>query len=360
MNYQRLANFGFGVSLTMWLCTLASGQELKIKNAKSWVVEGRVQLQNLINTDIEGDAQNTNNGFRIRRGRLQVSGNLTDFVETKFQIDVRDNSPRLKDAEGTLKFANGLYLRFGQYKVPVWREELRSSSKLLMVERSQVAEFLGEFNLSIRHVGMEFGMRTENGIDFAVNLSNGAGEGGHEEAGRPKSDFVNNGKLFTGRINLPVGKTFQVAVSGAMNRVGNKVGTADNSATISAIAPDFGLYLDSGERGKIEVEGGLVFGSIGKDFTGDMDNTDFTLFDATGRYTHTLEKASEGLAGMDAIEFAAGFSRLDVNANVTSVFRFGPAFYFGKQTRLQVNGEIENPDAGNSIFQIRSQITFNF
>jgi hypothetical protein len=351
---------GFGVFLTMWFGAPAIGQELKIKNASSWELEGRIQLQYLINTDIEGDASRTNNGFRIRRGRLQVSGKLTDFVETKFQIDARDNSPRLKDAEGTLRFANGLYLRFGQYKVPVWREELRSSSKLLMVERSHVAAFLGDFNLSVRHVGMEFGRRTENGVDFAVNLSNGAGEGGHEEAGRSKSDFVNNGKLLTGRINFPVGKTFQIAVSGAMNRVGNKIGTADNAATISVIAPDFGLYLDSGDRGKIEIEGGFAFGSIGKDFTGDTDDTDFTLFDATGRYTHKFEKVAEDYAGMDTIEFAAGFSRLDVNEDVLNVFRFGPAFYFGKQTRLQVNGEIESPDEGDSIFRIRSQITFNF
>ncbi|MFQ5632353.1 MAG: hypothetical protein ACE5I1_26585, partial [bacterium] len=229
-----------------------------------------------------------------------------------------------------MNFANGLYLRFGQYKVPVWREELRSSSKLLLIERSHVAEFLGNLKLSVRHVGVEFGKKTDSGVDFAINLSNGAGEGGREDAGRTKSDFINNDKLLTGRVNIPVGEVFQIAVSGAMNKVGNAIGTSDNSGTISAIAPDFGVYLDAGERGKVEVEGGFVFGSIGKDFLESPDGSDFSLFDATGRYTYKLKKASENLAGMDVVEFAAGFSRLDVDNTVMNVFRFGPAFYFGK------------------------------
>ena len=349
----------------------ASAQNVKLKNATSWELTGRVQLQHLYNSDIAGDAGSTNNGFRMRRGRLQVAGKLTEFVETKFQIEVRDNSPRLKDAEGVLHFANDLYLRFGQYKVPVWREELRSSSKLLLVERSVVAEFLADYNLSARHIGVEFGRVSKNKLSFAVNFSNGSGEGGREDAGRSKSDYVNNGKMLSGRVNLPVGEMVQVGVSGVMNRVGNTIGTQDNSGSITAVAPDFGIYMDAGERSKVEIEGGFVFGSVDQEFLQAQKSRDFTLFDVTGRYTQKLAKVSEGLAGMDAFELAAGFSRTDVDATVTNVFRFGPAFYFGKQTRLQINGEIEKtkrsdsvfpdlPDLGDSVFQVRSQITFNF
>lgn len=351
---------GYGIVSLVFLAGPAFGQELKIKNASVWELQGRVQLQHVYNPDIAGDAEKTNNGFRIRRGRLQISTQLTDFVETKFQIEARDNSPRLKDAEGMLKFANGFYLRFGQFKVPVWREELRSSSKLLLIERSVVAEFLGEYNLSVRHIGVEFGRAAASGVEFAVNLSNGAGEGGREDAGRTKSDFVNNGKLLTGRVNVPVGKVLQLGVSAALNNVGNQIGAADDRGTIRAVAPDFGLYLDAGERGKLEIEGGLVAGAAGKVFLQTAEDENFTLFDVTGRYTHKLSHAAGGFAGMDAIELAAGISHIDFGVDDVKAVRFGPAFYFGKQTRLQVNGEIETPTDGDSTFQLRSQMTFNF
>ncbi|NIW80878.1 MAG: hypothetical protein GWN16_16070, partial [Calditrichae bacterium] len=83
--------------------------------------------------------------------------------------------------------------RVGQFKVPVWREELRSSGSLLLVERSAAAEFLADLLLSARHVGIEFGGQFQNGVDFAVNYSNGAGEGEREDAGRNKSFSINNG-----------------------------------------------------------------------------------------------------------------------------------------------------------------------
>lgn len=159
-------------------------QEIKPANSKSWEVSGNVQLQHLYNKDIASDSNRINEGFRIRRGRLVVKGKLTDYVETNFQIEVRDNSPRLKDAEGKVKMASDLYFRFGQFKVPMWREELRSSTRLLLAERSAAADFLIAYNLSARHIGVEFGRAPKAGLQFAFNLSNGAGEGGREDAGQ--------------------------------------------------------------------------------------------------------------------------------------------------------------------------------
>jgi len=139
------------------------GQEVSAKNAVKWSMSGRIQLQHAYSGDIASNADETNNGFRIRRGRLQVNGVLNDYISTQFQIEVRDNSPRLKDAEGKLKLFNDFFLRLGQFKVPVWREELRSSGKLLLVERSPAAEFLADMLLSARHIGVEFGGQVHEG-----------------------------------------------------------------------------------------------------------------------------------------------------------------------------------------------------
>jgi len=356
-----------GTVVSILLSSASLAQEVKPKNAQAWELTARVQLQYLVNTDTEGDAAKTTNGFRLRRGRLQVKGKLTNHVDTKFQIEVRDNSPRLKDAEGKLEFAHGLFLRMGQFKVPVWREELRSSGKLLLVERSEAAGFLLDHRLSARHVGVEFGGNLASGIQFAVNVSNGAGEGGREDAGRTKdSQFVNNGKLISGRFNLPIAEQFQIGVAGAVNNVGAKIDTTNNTGTITVLAPDFGIYLTTGANQRLDLEGGFAVGSISSDFLGTQDNQRFTLFEVSGRWMTKLNAANESLAGLDAFELAGGVTFVEPNRdldNDESLFlRFGPAIYFGKQTRIQVNGEIELPGAegADSILEFRAQATYNF
>lgn len=364
---KKVVRVIFGAAATV-LITQAFSQEVKTANSKSWDLSGNIQLQNLYNTDIEGEASRTNQGFRIRRGRLVAKGKLTDYVETSFQIEVRDNSPRLKDAEGKIKLASELYFRFGQFKVPVWREELRSSTRLLLVERSAAADFLVNNNLSARQVGVEFGRAPKDGLQFMFNFSNGAGEGGREDAGQNKTGTINNGKLLTGRLNWIASKTFQLGVSGVVNNVGVKTLTTNNTGTITTFTPDFGAYFMTGEKSQFDLEGGLAIGKISKEFLGTAatDDQKFTLFDMTGRWLTQMSSAKAGLGGLDAFELAAGFTMVDPNSGVTNsetkYLRFGPAFYFGKHTRLQFNAEFEMPggEGAQDVFQIRSQANFVF
>lgn len=338
------------------------GQEVSASNAEKWSWSGRVQLQHAYSSDVAANADETNNGFRIRRGRLQVKGKLNEYISAKFQIEVRDNSPRLKDAEGKLKLFNDFFLRLGQFKVPVWREELRSSGKLLLVERSPAAEFLADMLLSARHVGVEFGGQIHDGVDLAFNYSNGAGEGGREDEGRSKSIDVNNGKLFTGRVNVAAGKVIELGLSAAANQLGNKIGSGDTSGVVYAIAPDLGIYLKSG----VDIEGGVAFGGISKDLIKTAEDRKFVVGDITGRLHIKLNEPNAALAGMDGIELAGGVSYIEPNTGVDKdevlYFRFGPALDFGKHTRIQVNGEVAKPtaDGADTFTVIRSQATINF
>ena len=116
----------------------------------------------------------------------------------------------------------------------------------------------------------------------------------------------------------------------------------------------------------MEIEGGMAFGSVSSNFLGAASDQNFLLSDVTGRWTKKLAHASEELGGLDAIEFAAGVSYVEPNSDVsddeTLFLRFGPAMLFGKNARLQLNGELENPTAkgAGSIFRARLQTTFNF
>ncbi len=345
---------------------VSRAQELKLSNAKSWEVSGRVQLQHEMDAKADDNAAKTSRGFRIRRGRFQVKAKLSKFISTKFQIEVRDNSPKLKDAEGKLKLGGGTFLRLGQFKVPVWREELRSSSKLILVERSEAAEFLVDLNLASRHIGVEFGGKIGGKAKFAINYSNGAGAAGREDAGTTKSNFTNNGKMFSGRVTLPVNKKFEIGVSAALNQVGRRIATSDNTGSISVIAPDFGLNVDLGENTKVTIEGNFAMGTVDKDFLQTANSVSFRLFDFTGIWSLKLAQPNESLAGMDKIGFATGLYNIEPNTDFKNDeeagFRFGPVFYFGKKSRLQVNGEFisYNDKQKDSDFKIRSQFTFNF
>ena len=346
--------------------TNVMGQDVSAKNAATWELTGRAQLQYEYNADIDSDSDETNNGFRIRRGRLQAKAKLTDWVSTQLQIDVRDNSPSLKDAEGKIKLGDNLFVRLGQFKVPVWREELRSSGKLLLVERSEVATFLTDMNLSARHIGFELGAGYDSGISWAANISNGSGEGGREDAGRNKDEFVNNGKMLAGRVNIPVAKSLEVGVSAVVNQQEKAVSADNSSASLYAIAPDFGVYTKLGAN-SLEIEGGFVFGSVSGDvYAPGADDVKFTMFDITGVIKMARGEPNASFGGYDGLEFAGGISYIEPNTDLTDdealILRGGPAFCFGKNTRFQANAELEMPTAegADSVFRIRVQSTFDF
>ncbi|NIW80879.1 MAG: hypothetical protein GWN16_16075 [Calditrichae bacterium] len=116
----------------------------------------------------------------------------------------------------------------------------------------------------------------------------------------------------------------------------------------------------------LDIEGGIAFGSISKDLLEAEDNQNFFITDITGRWHFKLSPTDTALAGLDGMELAAGISYVDpdydINNNETIYLRFGPAFNFGEHTRIQINGEIEDPAAEGleSTFLLRSQATFNF
>ena len=378
---KQITSVVSALAILLLLSSSGFSQGVKLKGSQSWVLTGRAQVQYLVDTERASNSVKTKNGFRIRRGRLQAKGKVSDNVDTKFQIEVRENAATLKDAEGKIKFANGFYSRLGQFKVPIWREELRSSGKLLLAERSAAAAFLADHLLSARHVGVEIGRKSKTGIGFAINVSNGAGEGNREDNRTQAFSFsgdeissTNNGKLVAGRINVPINKKFQIAVSASRNEVGNGNLGDDFIGPISVISPDFGLYLPVGSEGTLSIEGGAAFGNIDGNLiraansgsaSDNFENRKFSLFDATLQWKSKMDPI-ESLGGLDGFEFASGITYIDRDTDIDNdaelFLRFGPAFYFGKQTRIQINGEVTDPeaDSNNASFRVRSQATFNF
>jgi hypothetical protein len=350
---------------------IGSAQDVKSKNSMELKLSGRIQLQHFYNNRFRTADSVTYHGFRIRRGRFQVDAKLTSFLTAKLQIEARDNSPRLKDAEAKVNLFKNYYFRFGQFKIPVWREEFkRSSGDLLLVERSAASAFLILNLLSARQIGTEFGGNLSSKLSFALNYSNGSGEGNSEiEIATLLRDedevelrlTSNNGKMYTGRLDYAISQKVQIGISGAVNYVGNEVDTLNNEGENIIIAPDFGIYLPSG----VDLEGGIAYGKISKSFIEEAENQNYVVADFTGRWKKILGEPLENWGGLSSFELAAGLSYIDIDSNdlnQRNSYRFGPAVYFGKKSRLQVNAEIVDPAEKNEdlFWRIRSQFTINF
>lgn len=111
-------------------------------------IGGQVQFRYMINVrnEEEGEGADTEDedftsGFQTRRTRLEFGGNIinpdfTFYVQSEFNRD--GGGAGLLDAWGKYKFENGWALRWGQFKLPLLREELVSSKRQLAADRSVV------------------------------------------------------------------------------------------------------------------------------------------------------------------------------------------------------------------------------
>ena len=84
-------------------------------------------------------------GFTLRRTKLSFSGHVTANPKIGYKIVLaaeRDGGDWLtEDFEINHKFANGVKIRAGQFKLPFLREELVSSSRQLAVDRGSATEY---------------------------------------------------------------------------------------------------------------------------------------------------------------------------------------------------------------------------
>lgn len=149
------------------------------------------------------------NGFEIQRAKLDFAGTINrdwDFRilgAAKTNDEGADSNFQLEEAWGRYNFSNGMKFRFGQFKLPLLREELVSSKYQLAVERSLVNEAFTQD----RSQGIELSADYET-WRWAVAFSDGLdSENTNYNAGGP--NIVNNASIsgeaeyaFTGRVEF--------------------------------------------------------------------------------------------------------------------------------------------------------------
>jgi phosphate-selective porin OprO and OprP len=153
---------------------------------------------------VQMEEKGKRSGFDIRRARLDIKGSISPYFSYRLQTEFADK-PKLLDATGEIKLADYFVITAGQFKVPFSMENLASSNKLEMIDRSQVVEALVARGKDVignqngRDIGIQIGggFLKKNGIpliEYRLGAFNGSGIN--------IADTANNAKDIAGRLVL--------------------------------------------------------------------------------------------------------------------------------------------------------------
>jgi len=227
---------------------------------KGLTVQGFAQFR--FEMDHSGSKEATQTYFRLRRFRFRTTGDWMTYFRVRVQLALQEfvksdvAGEVLEDAY--IRFnpdPSGLSERFrlimGQQKIPMMREELRSSSDQFVVDRGMVNS---AFKKQGGWVAYDLGVLLDGNLyDIDVPLSYQVGVFNGEGRNTPK-DFKdpNTGKLFAARVLVsPVGGLELGGALGIRNIAGDKAystytigkGTADLPEDYSEMAMAFGGEL---------------------------------------------------------------------------------------------------------------------
>lgn len=117
-------------------------------------------------------------GFTLRRGRLQLEYEFTDRVQTTLEIGCDKLDLEVKDASIGYRVGAPLAFVAGVQKMPFSREELRSSSRLTMIERSAANGWFDSLGYLGRDIGLVAAGEFAPGgrpLGWALGVFNGNG-----------------------------------------------------------------------------------------------------------------------------------------------------------------------------------------
>jgi hypothetical protein len=185
------------------------------------------------------DANNNDQtiGFQNARTKLIINGNIANEnwgyqIQFKFE-DAGGGAAVLDDAYGTYKMGNGWGLKFGQFKLPLYREELVGDQYQLFANRSVVNAFFTQSRSQGVQAGYEgdqfhvFGA-VSDGLSTKNTDFNSAGEADIALTARAEWKWAGDWKQakdFTSFQNSPYFGMVGAAINWQTG--GDTVGTAD-------------------------------------------------------------------------------------------------------------------------------------
>jgi len=289
-------------------------------------------------------------GFDIRRARLDVKGNISPYWAYRVQLDLA-GTPKLIDAYAELKLNDYFNFTIGQAKIPFSLENLTSSNKLELIDRSQAVEALVARGKDVggnqngRDIGIQLGgtilkLKDRPVLDYRLGVYNGSGINTTDT--NEKKDFATllivhpvvgldiSAALYNGSRFVPEVKTGTVITTPSKNVDRNRYG--------------FDLNYDLKD---LAIRGEYIHG------TDDLVDREGYYFQA-GYYF--LQKKLQLIAKYDFYD--ADKAKVD---NASTWYVFGANYNFNTNVRLQANytfKQEEGTSIDNNFASIQFQVGF--
>lgn len=289
-------------------------------------------------------------GFDIRRARLDVKGTISPYWSYRVQFDLA-GSPKLIDAYAELKLNDYFNFTIGQAKIPFSLENLSSSNKLELIDRSQVVEALTARGKDVggnqngRDIGIQLGgtllkSKDRPVLDYRVGVYNGSGINAVDN--NEKKDFASR---------LIVHPAAGLNISGALYNGSRYIAEVKTGTTVTSPAKNvdrdrYGFDVNYDFR-NLALRGEYIHGTDDK-------------IDREGYYLQAsyyfLEKKLQLLAKYDFYD-----ADLSVDKNASTWVVLGANYNFNPNVRLQPNytfKEEEGKSISNNYASLQFQIGF--
>jgi phosphate-selective porin len=291
------------------------------------------------------DEPGKNNGFDIRRARLDLKGNVTPFFGYRLQTEFADKA-KIIDAYAEIKLAEYFLITAGQFKIPFSLENLASANKLEMIDRSQSVEALVARGKDVtgnqngRDIGIQVGgviLKNKNGalLEYRLGIFNGSGIN--------VADTANEAKDVGGRLVVNPVKGLSVGVS-AYNGWDKAIKPDEKGQ--SQVRNRFGVEA-SYVNPRLSVKGEYIQGQDG-------------VTDRKGWYLQAgyfiIRQKLQFLAKYDTYDPST--SKAD---NISTLYVIGANLNFNTWSRLQAFYTFrmeEGPAINNNYFSLQYQIGF--
>lgn len=287
-------------------------------------ISGQIQFRYYLNwRDDNTLSDDLTNGFQTRRTKLEASGEVADgwsyFVQLAADFD--GGGIGLQEAWVKYKVSDTSDLTWGQFKLPLLREELVSSKRQLAMERSVTNETFTQD----RSQGIQYGWNSDN-VKVRVAFSDGLNTENTDFTSGTEADWA-----FTGRVDyLGAGQWSQFddftswRGSNFAWMIGGAAHYQSGGSTVGTLDADlFQITVD----GSVEGDGWNAFAAFiyrMLDVSGGVDADDFGFVVQGGYFVHDQV---EVFARWDAI-FLDDNSVLAPNADTALNFITVGANYF--------------------------------
>lgn len=244
-------------------------------NKKSFLVSAARQIQISGYTQVRYqilDEKKKNDGFDLRRARMDLKGNFTSFFSYRLQADFA-GSAKLLDAYAEIKISDYFQVTVGQFRIPFSMENLTSMNKFELIDFSQAVDAFTARGKDVignqngRDIGVQVGgamvkSGTANIVEYRLGIFNGTGIN--------MADTANEAKDIVGRliVNPVKGLSFGAsyyngwgkAIKPASEFVGRSQARNRFGVEVSYTTPRLSLkgeYIH-GKDGKTERAGGYI------------------------------------------------------------------------------------------------------